>query len=55
LTTSGRSIGAGVWSESKPRLLNEFNYVPWDLGRPPSLKGLRPDFPTKTDCAVEEY
>jgi len=28
---SGRSIGAGVWSENKPHLLNKLNYVPWDV------------------------
>ena len=45
---SGRSIWVGVWSESKPRLLNKRNCVP---GTPPSAKGLRPDFTTKTECA----
>jgi transposase len=27
---SGRNIGAGVWSESKPDLFNRLKYVPWD-------------------------
>ena len=28
---SGRSIWAGVWSESKPHFLNKLNYSPWDV------------------------
>ena len=27
----GSNIGAGVWSESKPHLLNKLNHVPWGL------------------------
>jgi hypothetical protein len=27
ITSTGRSICAGVWSQSKPRLLNKLNYV----------------------------
>jgi hypothetical protein len=38
LMTSGKSIGAGVWSESKPHLLNRLNYVPWDV--PPNRSEL---------------
>ena len=33
ITLSGRSIWAGVWSESKPHLLNKLNYSPWDVPR----------------------
>jgi hypothetical protein len=31
LQSTGRSIWAGVCSESKPHLLNKPNYVPWDV------------------------
>jgi hypothetical protein len=47
---SGRRIWAGVWSESKPHLLNKLNYVPWDLvpsnlddyGKTPGELGRKP-------------
>jgi hypothetical protein len=29
LRTSGRSIWTGVWSETKPHLLNKLDYNPW--------------------------
>jgi hypothetical protein len=29
---SGRSVGAGVWSKSKPHVFNKLNYIPQDNG-----------------------